>query len=150
MALHRIVSLLSIWLAAVPVLSSGPACIAADTVQRRIMTLKDRLDTLQSRYGVSFVYDSSINLDIPYTGGPADMEDSLEKALEKTFRNTGVLWKLKRKYVILEQAPAVEVRDSIAGRAARHHYGVKDLHGPLQTGGEQDPDWSRAHRRRKV
>ena len=43
------------------------------------------------------------------------MEDSLEKALEKTFRNTGVLWKLKRKYVILEQAPAVEVRDSIAG-----------------------------------
>ena len=43
------------------------------------------------------------------------MEDSLEKALEKTFRNTGVLWRLKRKYVILEQAPAVEVRDSIAG-----------------------------------
>ena len=115
MALHRIVSLLSIWLAAVPVLSSGPACIAADTVQRRIMTLKDRIDTLQSRYGVSFVYDSSINLDFPYTGGPADMEDSLEKALEKTFRNTGVLWRLKRKYVILEQAPAVEVRDSIAG-----------------------------------
>ncbi len=36
------------------------------------MTLKSQMEVLHREFGVNFVYDSSIDLDIPYTGTPMD------------------------------------------------------------------------------
>ena len=36
------------------------------------MTLKSQMEVLHQEFGVNFVYDSSIDLDIPYTGTPMD------------------------------------------------------------------------------
>ena len=41
-------------------------------VQPRIVTLKDKVESLESEYGVRFVYSSDINLERPYIGGRPD------------------------------------------------------------------------------
>ena len=63
-------------------------------VQPRIATLKDKVESLESEYGVRFVYSSDINL-------------------ERPFRGTGISWKKHRRYIMLGLEPPIEVRDSI-------------------------------------
>ena len=53
-------------------------------------------------YPVSFVYDASIKLDIPYAGKHLDMH-SLESALSTLFEHTGIQWKVDGEYVILKK-----------------------------------------------
>ena len=67
-------------------------------VQPRIVTLKDKVESLESEYGVRFVYSSDINLERPYIGGRPDASENtvesgsaegLEAALDRVFRGTG-------------------------------------------------------------
>ena len=51
---------------------------------------------------VSFVYDASIRLDIPYTGKKPDMV-SLESALETLFHHTNIKWEIDGSHVILKR-----------------------------------------------
>ena len=143
----------------------GASHMESSLPQPRAVTLRDKVMQVRETYGVKFVYDSTIDLDLPYTGGPAGEGEGLEEALDRIFGGSGIEWRRRRGHIVLVHGEPRELRDSIGtagpenqaverrdtiSRAARHHYGVKDLHGPLQTGGEQDPDWSRAHRRQKV
>lgn len=91
-------------------------------VQPRIVTLKDKVESLESEYGVRFVYSSDINLERPYIGGRPDASENtvesgsaegLEAALDRVFRGTGISWKKHRRYIMLGLEPPIEVRDSI-------------------------------------
>ena len=63
-------------------------------------TLKERMAWIEEAYGVSFIYDSNVNLDIPYKGsGTRDTSVKLKDALRDLFSGTGMEWDVKRKYI---------------------------------------------------
>ena len=86
---------------------------ALEARQQRIVTLKDKVEQMEEKYGVRFVYDSSLNLDIPYTGGSMEDVAELEDDMDNVFRDTGLKWKFRRKYIVLEQMPPKELKDTI-------------------------------------
>lgn len=63
-------------------------------------TVRDRMAWMESVYGVRFVYDSTVNMDIPYRGnGSKDTGVKLRDALRDLFKGTGMEWDIKRKYI---------------------------------------------------
>lgn len=84
-------------------------------ITQKIMTVKDRMDALVKEFDIDFVYDSSMSLDIPYTGG--DISGlGLEDALDRVFADTGITWKMQRRYIVLTYSPPAELEDSIGDR----------------------------------
>lgn len=69
--------------------------------QHRV-TIEDLMEQVKQVYPVSFVYDASIKLDIPYVGKHLDMH-SLESALSTLFEHTGIRWEMNGEYVILKK-----------------------------------------------
>lgn len=69
--------------------------------QHRV-TIEDLMEQVKQVYPVSFVYDASIKLDIPYAGKHLDMH-SLESALATLFEHTGIRWEVNGEYVILKK-----------------------------------------------
>lgn len=69
------------------------------------MTVRDQMTTLHEIFGVNFVYDSSLSLDMKYEGRPmsslAKEGAGLEKCLETLFDGTGIDFEINRKYVVL-------------------------------------------------
>ena len=84
------------------------------------MTLKSQMEVLHREFDVNFVYDSSIDLDIPYTGIPMDKllsrpsdasarharpdRASLEDCLHTLFADTGITYEIMKKYIVLTKA----------------------------------------------
>ena len=75
-------------------------CVSSINAQGRI-TVEDMMEQMKNIYPVSFVYDSSIKLNIPYSGKKPSMV-SLENSLETIFSNTGIKWEINGDYVILK------------------------------------------------
>lgn len=73
-------------------------------------TLKERMAWIEEAYGVSFIYDSNVNLDIPYSGsGTRDTSVKLKDALRDLFSGTGMEWDIKRKYIAVRAyKPSIE------------------------------------------
>ena len=69
--------------------------------QHRV-TLEDMMGQVKQVYPVSFVYDASIRLDIPYTGKKLGMV-SLESTLETLFHHTNIKWEIDGSHVILKK-----------------------------------------------
>ena len=117
-----LVSVLVSWtFACMPSAAAGASGMDTPSMQFRIVTLKDKVKSLESEYGVRFVYSSDINLERPYIGGRPDAAENtvesgsaegLEVALDRVFRGTGISWKKHRRYIMLGLEPPVEVRDS--------------------------------------
>lgn len=76
-------------------------CVSSINAQGRV-TVEDMMEQMKSIYPISFVYDSSIKLNIPYSGEKPSMV-SLENSLETIFSNTGIKWEIKGDYVILKR-----------------------------------------------
>lgn len=76
-------------------------CVSSINAQGRI-TVEDMMEQVKSIYPISFVYDSSIKLNIPYSGKKPSMV-SLENSLETIFSNTGIKWEIDGDYVILKR-----------------------------------------------
>ncbi len=75
------------------------------------MTLKSQMEVLHKHFGINFVYDSSLDLDIPYRGEPmkalagrSDDRESLDACLKSLFKDTGIRYEINRKYVVLTKA----------------------------------------------
>ena len=75
------------------------------------MTLKSQMEVLHKHFGINFVYDSSLDLDIPYRGEPmkalagrSDGRESLVSCLQSLFKDTGIRYEINRKYVVLTKA----------------------------------------------
>lgn len=63
-------------------------------------TLRRQIENVKQKYGVKFVYDSSIKLDTRYSGKPLGNGD-LKNTLTELFRNTGLKWELNGNYVVI-------------------------------------------------
>ncbi len=71
------------------------------------MTLKSQMEVLHKHFGINFVYDSSLDLDIPYRGEPMKalaVRESLESCLETLFKDTGIRYEINSRYVVLVKA----------------------------------------------
>ena len=73
-------------------------------------TLRSGMETLHEIYGVNFIYDSSLALDVPYKGKPMneiaphnDRSDrqSLETCLKTLFAGTGIDYEIMKSYIVL-------------------------------------------------
>jgi hypothetical protein len=62
------------------------------------------MEALHVRLGVNFVYDSSINLDIPCQ--IPDDEKNLEEYLTLIFKDTGIRFEIMKKYIVLPRKDA--------------------------------------------
>ena len=76
-------------------------------------TLKSGMESLHEIYGVNFIYDSSIALDIPYKGKPMKdiaprnargNQQSLETCLDALFSGSGIDYEIMKKYIVLTKA----------------------------------------------
>ena len=69
------------------------------------MTVRDQMTVLNEIFGVNFVYDSSLDLDVRYEGRP--MEDlvkdgaDLGRCLQTLLDGTDIDYEINRKYVVL-------------------------------------------------
>ena len=68
-------------------------------------TLKTEMEAIHESLGVNFVYDSDINIDVPYSGKPMKLHNSdqasLELCLQTLFAGTGIDYEIMRKYIII-------------------------------------------------
>ena len=79
-----LVSVLVSWtVAGMPSAAAGAPGMDIPSMQPRIATLKDKVESLESEYGVRFVYSSDINLERPYIGVRAE---AAENAVESDAR----------------------------------------------------------------
>ena len=60
--------------------------------------LKDHLTDLHDRFGVNFVYDSSLDMDME---SDAPSGGSLEECLHALFDGSGIEWDIRKRYVVL-------------------------------------------------
>lgn len=79
------------------------------------VTLKEKIEMLQTQYGVNFVYDSSLRLDAPCGQGASLDGLSLEKVLEQLLTPAGIAWKRQREYVMLYPAEKKRAHYSVSG-----------------------------------
>ena len=78
-------------------------------------TLRSGMETLHEIYGVNFIYDSSLALDVPYKGKPMNEiaprnarsdRQSLETCLKTLFAGTGIDYEIMKSYIVLTKAGA--------------------------------------------
>lgn len=67
-------------------------------------TIKSEMEKLHQTYGVNFVYDSSIELNIPAPVMPATERASINQCLETLFTGTGIDYELMKKYIVLTKS----------------------------------------------
>lgn len=86
--------------------ASGIIVPDADAASRRQApdgTLKSRMEAMHEMFGVNFVYDSSIDLDVPCRDSFKDSL-SLEQCLSATFAGSGIGYEQMKKYIVLTKA----------------------------------------------
>ena len=67
-------------------------------------TLKTEMECLHQEFGVNFIYDSSLDIDVPYRGKPMKelaAKDDLELCLQTLFQGTGIRYEIMKKYIVL-------------------------------------------------
>lgn len=67
----------------------------------RMPTLKEQMEIIHKHFGVNFIYDSSIGLDIQAQKRINPSRQTLEECLEVTFEGSGISWEIQKKYVVL-------------------------------------------------
>ena len=76
-------------------------------------TLKSEMEVIHESFGVNFVYDSAIELNVPYSGKPMkdvikgskkEMTVLLEECLAILFAGTNIEYDIMKKYIVLTQA----------------------------------------------
>lgn len=85
---------------------SWPDALTASAQEKRqtVSTLKSQMELLHFRHDVNFIYDSSLDVEVPYTGPEMKVSDPLETCLEILFKGTGIHYEVMRKYVVLTKA----------------------------------------------
>ena len=64
-------------------------------------TLKEQMPVLHELFGVNFIYDSSLELDVPSSKKVDPRRHTLEECLTKLFEGTGIEWSIQKKYIVL-------------------------------------------------
>lgn len=104
-------------------------------------TVKEEMEWLHERFSVNFIYDSSLELAIPYTGksmaeiasGEGTVKERLANCLDLLFNGTGITWEKNRKYIILttenEILEEARITDSLCRRVNSTQTGRKVIEG---------------------
>lgn len=66
-------------------------------------SIKDRMEQLSGQFGVNFVYDPVLPVNVPCQES-ALVKRSLEESLDALFENSGISWQKKRRYIVLTPA----------------------------------------------
>ena len=67
-------------------------------------TLKTEMECLHQEFGVNFIYDSSLDIDVPYRGKPMKelaAKGDLDLCLQTLFQVTGIRYEIMKKYIVL-------------------------------------------------
>ena len=96
--------------------ASRPTAAFSSTAAPGHLTVAAAMQRLQAMHGVHFVYDSSLRLDMTYTG-PDITSQPLSRALELLFRPFGIDYSVRRSNVILR--PGKTAASSTAAAADR-------------------------------
>ena len=67
-----------------------------------LSTVKEQMELVHKLHQINFIYDSSLNLDIPYHGKPLQ-GFGLEQSLQELFRKTELKWEVRGKYILLHK-----------------------------------------------
>ena len=76
-------------------------------------SLKSEMEVIHESLGVNFVYDSAIEIDVPYSGKPmkdvinANKKEHsvlLEECLQTLFAGTNIEYEIMKKYIVLTRA----------------------------------------------
>ena len=78
-------------------------CSYAVAMEQETSTLENEMRCLHDRFNVNFVYDSALDMDVPYHGVPMKkLEDkSLEQCLYILFEDKDIEFDIMKKYVVL-------------------------------------------------
>ena len=68
-------------------------------------TVKEGLYQLEQRYGVHFVFDSTLPLDSAYNGKPLDSR-GFRTNLRRLLQGTGLDFEIRKRQVVLKRAPS--------------------------------------------
>lgn len=81
-------------------------CSYAVAMEQETSTLEKEMRCLHDRFNVNFVYDSALDMDVPYHGVPMKkLEDkSLEQCLYILFEDKDIEFDIMKKYVVLTRA----------------------------------------------
>lgn len=64
-------------------------------------TVKEQMMVIHEHFGVNFIYDSSLGLDIQAPQRINPSRQTLEECLTAVFEGTGIEWEIMKKYVVL-------------------------------------------------
>ena len=83
--------------------SIGPDALTVSAQEKvqAVSTLKSQMELLHFRHDVNFIFDSSLDVSVPYTGPELKATDPLEASLEILFKGTGIKYEVMKKYVVL-------------------------------------------------
>lgn len=83
-------------------------CATAASAAQETSTLKKEMMYLHNQFNVNFVYDSALDLDVPYHGVPMKKLSgkSLEHCLQTLFNDTGIEFEIMKKYIVLTKKDA--------------------------------------------
>ena len=80
------------------------AVAPAQTRSQQERTVRSEMEVIHQAFGVNFVFDSSIDLNIPCRAIPDADRASLELCLETLFKGTEIDYEIMKKYIVLTQA----------------------------------------------
>ena len=80
------------------------AVAPAQTRSQQERTVRSEMEVIHQAFGVNFVFDSSIDLNIPCRAIPDADRASLELCLETLFKGTEIEYEIMKKYIVLTQA----------------------------------------------
>ena len=72
------------------------------------MSIKEGMVQISERYGVNFVYDTALPVNVPCHSAFLDKVD-LDGCLDALFKDSGIAWERHRKFVILTAAKTEEL-----------------------------------------
>ncbi len=118
--MRHLLSLLTTILAVAVLSVAVPDISQARPARENPATVRTEMQVLHDLYGVNFIYDSALNLDIPYRGKPMkDLavrhshlsvrhsrpdRESLEACLTALFKDTGIDFEIMKQYIVLTKA----------------------------------------------
>lgn len=76
-------------------------CTAAIAGKGSMPTLKEQMQVIHDHFGVNFIYDSSLELDVPSAKKMDPRRHTLEECLTDLFEGTDIEWSIQKKYIVL-------------------------------------------------
>lgn len=76
------------------------------TAQTRPGTLGAEMEFMHGHYGVNFIYDSTISVDVAYSGSSIREAADMDECLKTLFEGSGIEYRVMKKYIVLTKAGA--------------------------------------------